>query len=411
MPRDNSRADEPVIGAGEQRVVRRCADGIDMDRDQEHPRNKKGKKVRVDFRRNRARPARAKDWTRRAREGEDHDVDTTSSESIVPKGDLSRRRTVIVTERGDNDSIGTLRQGIVVAMRGLYAEVDDGKKIWNCTIRRVLRTRLIDERSSVTIGDHVRFRVPAIPDQPGEEGVIENVDTRRGQLLRRAGSRIQTIVANVDQVLIISSADFPPPKPNLIDRYIVAAASGGIAPVVVMNKIDLDGNGDARNTLLRYTTIGYRTLAASASTGAGIEELRDILRGKASAVAGQSGVGKSSLLNAVQPGLALKTGDVTRDSKKGRHTTTTATLIRLDFGGYVVDTPGIRSFDLAVVRPQELEAHFVEFLPYVPNCKFTDCLHTHESGCAIRQAVEQGLIHPQRYESYVRLFTNPDEDR
>jgi ribosome biogenesis GTPase len=289
-------------------------------------------------------------------------------------------------------------------MRGLFADVDDGKRVWPCTVRRVLRTRLTEERHPVTVGDRVQFRAGS-----DTEGVIEAVEPRRGQLRRRVGRRVHTIVANVDQAIIVSSADLPLPKPHLIDRYIVASHAGEITPVVCMNKLDLDDDGAARDLLDRYAKLGYTTLATSAVTGDGVTALCEQLKNKASVIAGQSGVGKSSLLNRIQPDLQLKTGDIIEQTSKGRHTTSTATLLRLEVGGYVVDTPGVRSFDLSTVERSEFEAYFVEFVDHVPDCKFPDCTHRHEAECAVIQAVERGEIHPDRYESYVRLFEEPTE--
>ncbi len=374
--------------------------------DAEAPRPARGgKKVRVAFRRNRGPRPRKQDWTQQARESDGHDLEGVRSEQVVPKGDLSRRRTVIVGKKPPLD--GTLRHGTVIAARGLYADVDDAGQVWQCSVRRILRTRRIDDRNSVTVGDHVRFSVSENREGLVQEGVIESVEPRRGQLCRRAGKRNQIIVANVDQAFIVGSAAQPDPKPRLIDRYIVAALAGEIVPVVCMNKIDLDDEGAAREILERYQQLGYTTLCTSAQTGEGIDTLRTLLKDKESVIAGQSGVGKSSLLNAVQPGLQLRTGEVIHKYDKGRHTTTTACLIRLQVGGYVVDTPGIRSLDLSAVPRNEFEAHFVEFLPFIPDCKFPDCTHTHETRCAVKDAVERGDIHPDRYDSYVRLFTEP----
>ena len=203
---------------------------------------KGSQKVRVEFRRNRAKPARDKTWTRLADDNNDDDQarDTLSSERVAAKGKLSRRRTVIVSEDGatpapDKD----LRTGTVVAMLGRIAQVDEGERIWPCSIRRVLRTRSIRGRNAVTVGDRVRFGVPINRVGVEVEGVIESVEPRYGELKRVVGRREHTVVANVDQAIIVSSADLPKPKPHLVDRYIVSALHGGITPIICLNKIDL----------------------------------------------------------------------------------------------------------------------------------------------------------------------------
>ncbi|MBN1510925.1 MAG: ribosome small subunit-dependent GTPase A [Phycisphaerae bacterium] len=364
---------------------------------------KPGRKVRVSFRSNRSRPSRTKDWTRQHRAGED--IEVSASESVVAKGHLSRKRTIIETDEPQEGLIA----GTVVTLRGQFAAVDDGKRIWPCTVRRILRTLTIGERFPVTVGDRVRFRVVA--DAPGvqAEGVIVTVEPRQNELRRFAGRRVQVIAANVDQVLIVSSADLPPPKPHLIDRYIVSALAGGMTPVIGLNKIDLDTDGRARTIAQRYAMLGYCVLCCSALTNEGVDELRQLFRGRSTVLAGQSGVGKSSLLNAIQPGLKLRVGTVSDETLKGRHTTTTAELIRLAGDAYVVDTPGVRSFDVSMIPRGELEQYFTEFVPLVPECKFPDCTHIPETGCAIKRAVKEERIHPERYESYVRMFEDRTE--
>lgn len=363
--------------------------------------HKNQQKVRVAFRRNRARPGRTKDWTR-LHDPDDEKADALPlSESVVAKGALSRKRTVI--EPGDAEPKGD-RDGVVVAMRGLIAEVDDGERVWPCTVRRVLRTRLIAERQAVTVGDHVRFTIAA--DEAGvlNEGVIESVGPRRGELKRVAGRKVHTVVTNVDQAVIVACAGIPPLKPHLIDRYLVAVHYGGITPVICINKADLDERGEIPEVVARYQQLGYTAFAASAVSGEGLDLLRGLLLNRCSAIAGQSGVGKSSLLNAIDPSLNLRVGDVIRVTQKGRHTTTVAQLLRLAGGGFVVDTPGIKSFDLSAVPLNQIEAQFVEFVAHIPNCRFPDCTHTHEHDCAVKAAVDSGQITNERYESYVRML-------
>ena len=366
-------------------------------------RANKGTKIRVDLRRNRSRPGRVSDWTRRARDAEGHELDAERSEHIAAKGALSRRRTIVLHDDSE-DAARVFREGTAVAMRGLYVDVDDGERVWPCTVRRMLRTRLTEERHPVTVGDRVRFTIGP-PTEGGErEGVVEAVAPRTGLLRRRAGRRIHTIVANVDQAVIVTSARQPAPKSHLIDRYIVAALAGGITPVVCMNKMDLATDGAVSAMLDVYARLGYVVLATSVLEDRGINELRETLKGNVSVLAGQSGVGKSSLANALQPGLRLRVADISAQVQKGRHTTATSIMLRLDFGGYLVDTPGVRSFDISTVARNELEACFVEFVEHVRNCRFPNCSHRHEEDCAVKQAVESGEIHRGRYESYVRLF-------
>jgi ribosome biogenesis GTPase len=365
----------------------------------------KSKKVRVPFRQNRQDVARDHSWTRQWSEHGFDEVDTDAGESVRPKGGMSRKRTVI--ERADGqigrDTDG-LRDGCVVAMRGLIADVHDGEQVWPCTIRRVLRTRRITERRAVTVGDRVRFSCTGDAEGVEPEGVIEAVAPRQGVLQRAYGNKIHTLAANVDQALIVSAADQPAPKPHLIDRYLIAALAGEITPIIVINKMDLDQKGIGGEIVSRYAALGYPSLAVSALTGDGVDAIREQLAGRTSAVVGQSGVGKSALLNAVQPGLRLRTGEISDQVSKGRHTTTTAELLHLDAGGYVVDTPGIRTLELPPIELGELESYFVEFVDRVKACKYPNCAHVKEDACAIRAAVEAGEIHPERYDSYLRVL-------
>ncbi len=365
-----------------------------------------GKKVRVAFRRNRGKRKRVTDVTQEAKQAEDFDVESHRNERVVAKGDLSRHRTIVVGADAVEANAGQV-PGVVIAMRGRYAEVDDGTRIWRCSVRRVLRTLRIEERNAVTVGDRVHFLPEAEKEGVVAEGVIEQVGPRTGVLQRRSGKRTHTIAANIDQAIIVTCARAPRPKPNLIDRYLVAAHAGGMTPIICMNKIDLDDDGHGAGILKRYATLGYATLTTSAVEDGGIEKFKDLLKDQSSVVTGQSGVGKSSLLNAAVPDLKLRVGHVSETLEKGRHTTTTATLMKLPFGGYVVDTPGIRTFDLSIIPREQYEAHFIEFAPLIPNCKYPDCTHSHETECAVKQAVEQGTVLRERYESYRQMYEDP----
>ncbi len=363
---------------------------------------------RVAFRRNRSAPARRKQWNL-PDHADDPAHDAAGVEAVRAKGELSRMRTVVDRPEGAEAGRGPACRGVAVAVRGQFVEVDDGQRIWLCTVRRVLRTRLIGERHPVVTGDEVTFSALAHPAEGAPEGVIEQVHERRTALHRSDGRRTQVIAANIDQVVITTSIRRPMIKVHLIDRYLVAAHAGRLTPIICINKADLGPREEIAEVRELYRGLGYAVLVTSTVTGEGIDELGAVLAGKVSMFAGQSGVGKSSLLNAVEPGLNLRTADVSTDNEKGRHTTTTAVRLRLSGGGTVVDTPGIRALDVAMVPIQELEAHFVEFVDRVRDCRFPNCVHLHETGCAIKSAVEAGGIARSRYESYTQLLLERSE--
>jgi ribosome biogenesis GTPase / thiamine phosphate phosphatase len=196
----------------------------------------------------------------------------------------------------------------------------------------------------------------------------------------------------------------PDLKPHLIDRYLATAQQGGLAPILCLNKADLVEHANLQPLIGAYSQLGIPTMLTSARSGEGVERLRDLLKGRATVFSGQSGVGKSSLLNAIQPGLALRVSTVSETTQKGRHTTTTAELIKLESGGWVVDTPGVRQLQLWDTIPEEVEGFFAEFRPFVALCAFPDCTHTHEGGCAVKRAVDRRQISFRRYHSYMGMF-------
>jgi ribosome biogenesis GTPase len=400
--------------------------------------SEKKKKVRVEMRKNRGKPPRENDLTRAYQDDAGRVEDAHSGERVRAKGDASRYRTV-VQDNADTtgmpavDAAECLR-GRVLRVHGLQSVVqaDDGR-IFRCAVRRLLKSLATDERSVVTTGDIVWLRPaqaaggrPETGDRKQEteqsseppasglqspilEGMIERVEPRHGVLTRASRGREHVLVANVDQVAIVVSLVQPDLKPHLIDRYLAAAQQGGLKPLVLLNKADLADLAELQPLVGAYAQMDITVLLTSATTGLGIGRLREHLRGRATVFSGQSGVGKSSLLNAVEPGLGLAVKSVSEGNDKGRHTTTYSQLIKLAFGGWVVDTPGVRQLALWDMQAGEVEGYFPEFRPFVPLCDFPDCTHTHEAGCAVKDAVDRRLVSLRRYHSYLGMFRGTSE--
>jgi ribosome biogenesis GTPase len=290
-------------------------------------------------------------------------------------------------------------EGTVVTIRSAIAEVDTNGQLYECQARRRLLDTDTEESKPIAVGDRVIFSVTA----PGA-GVIEDVLPRTTKLSRRSPRdvRIEHIIAtNVDQLLIVSSVNLPPLSVGLIDRYIIAGHAGDLEPLLCINKIDLaEDESEYLPVAKTFRAMEYPVVLTSALQGTGIEELRGLLEGKSTVLAGHSGVGKSSLINAIQPGLKLRTSSV---AWKGRHCTTSVSLLRLDVGGYVVDTPGIRELTLWDIEEQEVAQFFPNIWELSHECRLPDCIHIHEPGCAVKQALEAGELPPVRYDSYVRI--------
>lgn len=343
--------------------------------------------------------------------------DVVSGERLNAKGDLARKRTVVGVYIGQENLSGesgdfeilpdvdltVCQKGRVLSVHGVNSYVEDESgRVFTCATRRVLKTLSTNQRQVVVAGDRVYFRDTRQPDGRCE-GVIERVEPRFGTLSRTSRNRKHIVVANVEQALIITSAAEPRLKPNLIDRLLVTCERSGIRPIVCVNKIDLVDPASLQPLVGVYAKMGYQTVLFSAKTGFNLGRLRRILVGHESVVVGQSGVGKSSALNAIDSSLNLRVGAVSEDNHKGRHTTTTARLLKLSFGGYVVDTPGIRQFMLWDVEPNEVVGYYRDLRPYENLCKFQDCTHTHEASCAVKDAVADGRLDARRYESYLAL--------
>jgi ribosome biogenesis GTPase len=309
-------------------------------------------------------------------------------------------------------------QGIVIRKSsGTYDIFSDGQRV-KCVSSIIAPTK--DSRNSpnadaqsIVVGDQVIFTI-----HPDKNGVIHHILPRRNQFTRRACTpsptayaHEQVIVANIEQAVIIASADNPPPGWNLIDRYLVTAEMGDMTGVICINKMDLSENfrselyAELFSRAEEYRAIGYRVVFTSAVKNDGLDELKAVLQGSTSVFLGKSGVGKTSLLNLLLPGINHRTNEVSSGRlHRGKHTTTDLEMFSLENGGVIIDTPGMREFGLWQIPPDELAFCFPEMRPYLGHCRFgLDCAHDEEPGCAVRKAVLDGQIDPRRYKSYLRM--------
>lgn len=376
------------------------------------PKKSRSQKVRTQFKKNSQSRGTRENLTRQFQLDPEDDAARPSRERVSGKGHLTRQRTIVgqaVAEAGDGLSIDiqiddpNALTGRVLRVHGLDCVVHtDAGREYRCAVRQVLKSISTDQRHVVAAGDIVTFR-----PEGAEQGIILAIHPRKGVLSRTSKGRRHILVTNVDLIVIVASAQQPSLKPHLIDRFLVTAEQASVEPVIVINKADLIDPTDLQQIIGVYAQLGYPTLLTSAETGWGIDHLRRLVTNRPCVVTGQSGVGKSSLLNAIESGLALRVQPVSTENRKGKHTTTTASLLPLSTGGYLIDTPGIRQFELWDVAPEEVAGLFRDIRPYVSNCRFPDCTHIHEVGCAVLDAVADGRIDPRRYDSYVHLIEEP----
>lgn len=300
----------------------------------------------------------------------------------------------------------TYLEGLVTRSTGRWLDVQVGDRVIPSRVRGKFRLEAQDVTNPVAVGDRVTIRL-----NEDDTGLITEIHERRNKLSRRAAGhragREHVLVANVDQAWGVQSIRLPRLNPGFIDRFLVMAEVYEIPAGLIFNKVDLMHKKDRDEVFaLRdlYEALGYPVLLTSATEGTGLDALHDALTDKINVITGPSGVGKSTLLNAIEPELDLATSAVSEKTRKGTHTTTYAALHALSEGGYVVDTPGIREFGILDLEPDELAFFFVEFLPYLNECRFDDCTHDHEPGCAVKAAVAEGEISEQRYESYLNIL-------
>lgn len=384
------------------------------------------KEVSAQFKRNRKpKRVRRKDWMP---DSFDYDYlddldDFPQSERIMPHGERERRQAVkaaiVAALQGreedeneiDNDEEMLVvektpgQQGVVVEVSSSLCRValeDNGRSLV-CGLRGSLSAEDTGFTNVIAVGDRVVVSVDGT-----DRGIVEAVLPRRNVLARHDVFYThlqQVIVANADQVLIVASWREPHFWPELVDRYLIAAERNNLVPIICVNKVDLaEDTGIYRAEVQPYLDLGHQVIFTSAITGEGIGGLRQTLRGQVTVLAGMSGVGKSSLLNAIQPGLQIQVKEVSDHSREGRHTTTQVSMRELDMGGFVVDTPGIREFGLGGLRQAELVRFYPEIAAAAERCRFGDCSHTHEPGCAVKAAVKQGDVSATRLHNYRCIY-------
>lgn len=354
---------------------------------------------------------RKRDWLPDQDEDWD-DVAAPAVERVVPVGEQERRKQMWdlagrrleanaeVSPIAQRPQDSALPSGLVIEVSTGLARVEVDGRVLLCTLRGSLSSSDHGFTNALAVGDRVRVSLSG----PGQ-GVIESIERRRSALARPdvfLAARQQVLVANADQLLAVASWAEPAFWPELVDRYLIAAQRYGLQAIICLNKVDLAADLDeCRRTLQPYRDLGCRVIYTSTLTGLGVAELKTALAGHETVLAGLSGVGKSSLLKAIEPALMLRIAAVSGRKHEGRHTTTQATLIHLD-DGIVVDTPGIREFGLAGLAASELDAYYPDLLAAGP-CRFPDCTHQHEPDCAVRLGVEQGRISAMRFDSYTKI--------
>ena len=302
-------------------------------------------------------------------------------------------------------------RGLVTKSTGSWYQVlgEDGVK-YDCRIKGKFRTKGIKTTNPIAVGDNVVFELE--PEQ--QSGVISVLEPRKNYIIRKSvnlSKQTQIIGANLDQAILVVTLASPPTSLGFIDRFLVTAEAYDVPAVLVFNKLDLfseEGLEILQDYKSIYQNIGYPCYEVSAAEGTNIEQVRNLLKDKVTLVSGHSGVGKSTLINSLVPDVALRTGDISEWSDKGKHTTTFAEMIDLPFGGWLIDTPGIRELGIVDIEKQELSHFFPEMRVLMNKCRFNNCRHINEPGCVVMDAVEEGAIESSRYESYLSMYNNDD---
>ena len=303
-------------------------------------------------------------------------------------------------------------QGTVVKSAGSIYSVRTADGIKECRIKGNFRLKGIKSTNPVAVGDYVKIDVR-------EDGTayIVDIEERRNYIVRKASNlskQSHILAANIDQCFLIATINHPATSTTFIDRFIASAEAYRVPVVIVFNKTDLynDTDNEELDYLEAvYQSIGYPCLRLSATEGKGIEALKEMMRGKVSLLAGNSGVGKSSIINAISPETAVKVGEISRIHDTGMHTTTYSEMFELMPDSYIVDTPGVKGFGTYSMESEEIAHYFVEFFELSGGCKYGNCTHTHEPGCAVLEALEEGRIAPSRYQSYLSMLDDKEEGK
>lgn len=302
--------------------------------------------------------------------------------------------------------------GIVVKSTGSWYEVmKPSGEIINCRLKGKFRLQGLKHTNPVTVGDKINYEM----EPNSENGVIFSIEPRKNYIIRKSSNlskQTHIIASNIDQAILMVTIAFPNTSLGFIDRFLVTAEAYHIPTTIIFNKVDLCTNGledVLQETIdLYHKKVGYAYLKTSVNDKIGLDEVKELLQNKTTLVAGHSGVGKSSLLNAIEPNLNLRTGIISKTSFNGQHTTTFAQMHPLSFGGFIIDTPGIREFGVVDLNNAELSHYFKEMKPFIGKCKFNNCQHIHEPQCAVLEALEAGQIPAERYQSYLSIMANED---
>ena len=302
-------------------------------------------------------------------------------------------------------------KGVVIKSTGSWYQVkpSEGDTIL-CRIKGKFRLSGIKHTNPIAVGDEVEFEL----EENSENGVIHKIFDRKNYIIRKASNlskQTHIIASNIDQALLVVSLVQPQTSLGFIDRFLMTAEAYHIPTIIVVNKADLYEGPMIEildDLISMYQKIGYTCFETSSVTGLNTDKLKQLLHNKTTLLSGHSGVGKSSLLNAISPGLNLKVGEISNFSQKGTHTTTFAEMFELTFGGSIIDTPGIKEFGIVDFNDAEISHYFKEMRPFLNQCRFNNCKHHNEPDCAIKAAVEEGTIRPERYENYIKILTKQD---